>query len=85
MVESYVHAFMMLVSDCISILATTGFLYPYWRWGILCIHIGDDYDTHVSKVTTLGPVPHAFRVCLGALHDLTGVIIAYVLGEYLHS
>ena len=28
-------------------------LYPYWRRWILCIHIGDDYDTYVSKVTTL--------------------------------
>lgn len=37
-------------------------LYPYSRWRILCIHIGDDYDTDVSKVTTLRwPVPHAYR------------------------
>jgi len=62
LVESYVHAFMMLVSDCISILATNWFLYPYWRRRILCIHTDDDYDTDVSKVTTLRwPVPHAYR------------------------
>jgi len=36
-------------------------LYLYWRWRILYIHIGDDYDTDVSKVTTLRwPVPHAY-------------------------
>jgi hypothetical protein len=36
-------------------------LYPYWRRRILSIHIGDDYDTDVSKLTTLRwPVPHAY-------------------------
>jgi len=63
LIESYVHAFMMLVSH----------IYPYWRrpdiyihnwhdW-MLCIHIGDDYDTNISWGEDLGVdmVPHASR------------------------
>jgi len=38
-------------------------LYPYWRQRILCIHIGDEYDTYVSWGDDLGVdlVPHAYR------------------------
>jgi hypothetical protein len=41
LIESYVHAFIMLVSDCISILVTDGYLYPYWQRPDIYIHIGD--------------------------------------------
>jgi len=74
LIESYVHAFKMLVSDCISILAMTNTLYSYRRQPdiyihigddrMLCIHIGDDYDTAVSWGDDLSVdlVPHTYRV-----------------------
>ena len=44
LIESYVHAFMLLVSDCIFILATTGFY----------IHIGDyEYLVFILAVTMI--------------------------------
>jgi len=75
-------------------------VYPYWRWQILCIHIGDNRIFISILVTTecfafiLGTIMIQLYLevttsvltwyhihiesCLGALHNLIGVILAYV-------
>jgi len=49
----------------------------------LCIHIGDENDTDVSWGDNVGEDRYHMHIesSLGALHNLTSVILAYVLGE----
>ena len=50
---------------------------------ILCIHIDDENDKYVSWGDDLGDDRYHMYIesCLGALHNLTSVVLAYVLGE----
>jgi len=87
LVESYVHAFINVESDVyIHIGDDEYFVFILATTKCFAFILATINDTDVSWGDGLGDDLYRMYIesCLGALHNLTGVILAYVHGEYLH-
>jgi hypothetical protein len=86
-VESYVHAFINVESDVyIHIGDDEYFVFILAKTDFFSFILSKTIDTYVSWGEDLGDDWYHMHIdsCLGALHNLTCVIFAYVLGEYFH-